>query len=566
MLRIGSPEELEKVRREIISRIDPGRPCISICAGSACLAAGAGEVMAAFKDEIKKQGLDAVLDTKGTGCPGLCEKGPVVVIYPEGLCYLQVKAEDVPEIISRTVIGKTVIDRLLYADARTGEKAVYEYEIPFYKKQLRLLLADNSKIDPKNIDDYLAVGGYAALAKVLDTMTPEHVIAEVKQSGLRGRSGSGFPAGRKWDFCRNAHVVADIKYIICNCHEGDPGAFADRRMMEGNPHNILEGLIIGAYAIGAREAYIFVGDEYPQTVENIRLAIKQAEAYGLLGENILGSDFDLTVKVSIDGGGYVLGESTALMASMEGRIGEPRTKYDHATDRGLWAKPTVLNNLQTWANVPLIIKQGADLYNNIGTENSKGTRVFSLSGKINCCGLVEAPMGMTLREIVFDIGGGIPDGKNFKALQVGGPLGGFVPEDMLDLPVDYEALNEAGLAMGPGLIVADEQTCLVDMVKYYLTFLARESCGKCTPCRDGIRHMLKILHKITDGRGNNDDLALLELLAGVQKKAALCALGQGAAGPLLSSLAHFRNEFTEHIEKKHCPAGVCKTLSLVGAD
>jgi len=563
MLRIGSPEEIEKVRREILSRIDPGKTCISLCTGSACLAAGAGEVMAAFKEEIKKQGLDAVLDTKGTGCPGLCEKGPVVVIYPEEICYLQVKAEDVPEIISRTVIGKTVIDRLLYTDAHTGKKAIYEYEIPFYNKQLRLLIGDNSKIDPRSIEDYLALGGYAALAKVLQTMSPEQVIAEIKQSGLRGRSGSGFLAGRKWDFCRNAHVEADIKYIICNCHEGDPGAFADRRMMEGNPHNVLEGMIIGSYAIGAREAYVFVGDEFARTVENIRIAIGQAEEYGFLGENILGSGFDLTVKVSIDGGGYVLGESTALMASMEGRIGEPRTKYDHATDRGLWAKPTVLNNLQTWANVPLIIKQGADWFGNIGTENSKGTRVFSLSGKTNYSGLIEVPMGMTLREIVFDIGGGIPEGKSFKALQVGGPLGGFVPEGMLDLPVDYEALNEAGLAMGPGLIVADEQTCMVDMVKYYLTFLARESCGKCTPCRDGIRHMLKILHKITEGRGKNDDTALLELLARVQKKAALCALGQGAAGPLLSSLEHFRDEYAAHVEQKRCPAGVCKALSLV---
>ncbi|MDO9534671.1 MAG: NADH-ubiquinone oxidoreductase-F iron-sulfur binding region domain-containing protein [Bacillota bacterium] len=559
MAQIKSPEELEKVRQGILSGRDPSKPSISVCAGSACLASGAAEVIAAFKAEIKKQGLEADVDTKGAGCPGFCERGPVVVIYPEEICYLQVKPEDVSEIVSSTIKEKKVIDRLLYVDPSTGEKAVHEYDIPFYKKQMRLVIGDNIKIDPKSIDDYLAVGGYSALGKVIRSMTPDQVIEEVSKSNLRGRSGSGFPAGFKWESCRKSE--GEPKYIICNCHEGDPGAFADRRLLEATPHTVLEGMIIGCYAIGAAEGYIFVGDEFPQTVENARLAIKQAEEYGFLGKNILGSDFDLTIKVYIDGGGYVLGESSSLMASMEGKIGEPRTKYDHATDRGLWAKPTVLNNLQTWVNVPLIINQGADSFSKIGTEESTGTRVFSLTGKVNNIGMVEVPMGMTFREIVFDIGGGIRGNKKFKALQAGGPMGGFIPENLLDLQVDYEEMKKAGLAMGPGLIVADENTCIVDMVKYYLTFLANESCGKCTPCRDGLRHMLKIMNRITEGRGQKGDLELLEILSEVQKSAALCALGQGASDPLRASLKHFRDEYEAHIEEKRCPAGVCKVLS-----
>ena len=559
MAQIKSSEELEKVREEILSRKDPNKPSISICTGAICLASGAGEVIDAFRAEIEKQGLKTNVDTKGTGCPGLCESGPVVVIYPEEICYVQVTPEDVPEIVSETLIGKKLIDRLLLFDSNTGEKVVHEYDIPFYKKQKRLLIGENIKIDPKSIEDYLAIGGYSALAKALKSMSPEQVIAEVKESGLRGRSGSGFPAGRKWEFCRNSE--ADTKYIICNCHEGDPGAFADRRVMEGNPHNILEGLIIGAYAIGAQEAYVFVGDEFPRTVENMRIAISKAEEYGFLGDNILGSGFGLTVHVSIDGGGYVLGESTALMASMEGEIGEPKVKYDHATDRGFRGKPTVLNNLQTWANVPLIIKNGADWYRKTGTENSAGTRVFSITGKIKHGGMIEVPMGMTLREVIFDVCGGIKEDKRFKAIQAGGPMGGFLPESLLDLPVDFEEMNNAGLAMGPGLVVIDEDTCIVDMVKYFLTFLANESCGKCTPCRDGLRHMLKILNNIIEGRGDKGDLKLLELLSKVQKKAALCALGQGASGPLLSTLEHFRDEYEAHIKEKHCPGGVCKALS-----
>ena len=560
MAQIKSPEDLEKARQEILDRKDLSKPGISICAGSSCLASGAAEVIDAFKAEIEKQGLEADVDTKKAGCPGLCERGPIVVIYPEEICYLQVKAEDVPEIISSTIKGKKVVDRLLYVDPSTGEKAIHEYDIPFYKKQMRLVIGDNVKIDPKSIDDYLEVGGYSALGKVVRSMTPEQVIEEVSKSNLRGRSGSGFPVGFKWESCQKSKG-GDPKYIICNCHEGDPGAFADRRLLEATPHTVLEGMIIGSYAIGAAEGYIFVGDEFPQTVENVRIAIKQAEEYGFLGKNILGSGFDLTIKVYIDGGGYVLGESSSLMASMEGRIGEPRTKYDHATDRGLWTKPTVLNNLQSWANVPLIINQGADTFSKIGTEDSTGTRVFSIKGKINNTGMIEVPMGITFREIIFDIGGGIKGNKKFKALQAGGPMGGFIPESLLDLKVDYEEMKKVGLAMGPGLLVVDEDTCIVDTVRFFLTFLANESCGKCTPCRDGLRHMLKILDKIIEGRGQQSDLELLELISTVQKDAALCALGQGASGPLLTTLKHFRDEYEAHIVEKHCPAAVCKSLS-----
>ncbi|MCK9363417.1 MAG: NADH-quinone oxidoreductase subunit F [Syntrophales bacterium] len=558
MPRINSPAELEEIRKGVLSKRNPDKPFLAIYDGTGCIGLGNDSVISALEKEIKKQDLQNKVDVKKTGCPEFGEKGPIVIIYPEGICYLGVTPEDAPEIISQTVVGKKVIDRLLYTDPHTGEKIVHQQEIPFYKNQLPLLIGDNNKIDPKSIDDYLAIGGYSALVNALLNMSPEQVIAEIKQSNLRGRSGGGFPAGIKWEACRNAE--AETKYIICNCHEGDPGAFVDRRMMEGNPHSILEGMIIGAYAIGANEGYVFVGDEFPLTVENTQTAIKQAEEYGLLGKNILGCGFDLNIRISIDGGGYVCGESTALMASMEGRVGEPITKYDHATERGLWASPTDLNNLQTWANVPLIINRGADWYGKIGTSRSKGTRVFSLAGMINNSGLVEVPMGTTFRKIVFDIGGGIPGDKKFKAVQVGGPLGGFVPESMLDLPVDFEELTKVGLTMGPGLIVTAENTCIVDMVKYFLKFLSNESCGKCTPCREGLRQMIKILNNITEGKGKKGDIALLEMIAAAQQGAALCALGKGAANPLLSSLKYFRDEYEAHIEQKRCPALVCKEL------
>ncbi|MFC1953519.1 NADH-ubiquinone oxidoreductase-F iron-sulfur binding region domain-containing protein [Chloroflexota bacterium] len=561
MPKLKSPAELEELRKGILSKRDPEKPCISVCGGTGCHALDNQSLIIAFHEEIKKQSLKKEVDVRTTGCPGFCEKGPIVIIYPEEICYVKVTPEDTRDIVSQTIVGKKVINRLVYSDPNTSEKAVHVDEIPFFKNQMRTLIGNNSKIDPESIEDYLAIGGYSALNKVLLNMSPEQVIIEIKESGLRGRSGGGFPTGRKWETARNAE--SDTRYIICNCHEGDPGAFVDRRMMEGNPHSVLEGMIIGAYAIGAGEGYIFVGDEFPLTVENIEKAVKQAEEYGLLGNNILGSGFNLNIEISIDGGGYVCGESTALTASIEGRVGEPVTKYDHATERGLWAMPTVLNNLQTWVNVPLIINRGSAAFNITGTENSKGTKVFSLAGKINNIGLVEAPMGMTLREIIIDIGGGIRENKKLKTVQVGGPLGGFIPENLLELPIDFDDMTGAGVSIGPSLIVVDEDTCLVDMVKYFLAFLCNESCGKCTPCREGLRQMLRILTDISEGKGRESDFELLEELAEVQKESALCALGQGASNPLLSALKYFQDEFETHIKEKCCPAFVCKTLSAV---
>ena len=559
MPRIDSPDELQKAREQILSRTDPDRPCISVCAGTGCLASGAGEVIAAFQEEIEKQGLKADVDSKGTGCPGFCERGPVVVIYPDEICYVQVNAEDVAEIVSETIREKKIVDRLLYRDPATGEKAVYESDIPFYKNQQRNIIGSNIKIDPKVIEDYLALGGYSALVKVLFSMTAEEVLEEVKKSNLRGRGGGGFPTGRKWEESRNA--PEPTRYVIVNADEGDPGAFMDRALLEGNPHSILEGLAIGAYAIGSHEGYIYVRQEYPLAVENVRIAIKQAAEYGFLGKNILGSGFDFTIKVHKGAGAFVCGESSALMTALEGRAGEPRPKYIHTAVKGVWDKPSVLNNVETWANVPLIINNGADWFTRFGTERSKGTKIFSLVGKINNTGLVEVPMGMSLRDIIYKIGGGIPGGKRFKAVQTGGPSGGCIPEELLDLAVGFDELTRAGSMMGSGgMIVMDEDTCMVDVARYFLDFLTDESCGKCVPCREGIRQMLKILTNITRGKGKEGDLELLEELAEVAGNASLCALGRSAPNPFLSTLKYFRDEYEAHIKEKRCPALSCKEL------
>ncbi|MBM4327058.1 MAG: NADH-quinone oxidoreductase subunit F [Deltaproteobacteria bacterium] len=559
MARINSPDDLERIRQEIRSRRDPNEPCVSICVGAGCLASGAGEVLSAFEAEIEKQGLKAEVDTKGTGCPGFCERGPVVVIYPEEICYLQVKPEDVPEIVSQTLEEKKLVDRLLYVDPSTGEKATHEYDIPFYKNQERIIIGSNIKIDPKSIDDYLAIGGYSALAKALLQMTSDQVLEEVKKSNLRGRGGGGFPAGRKWEGSRNA--PEPIKYVIVNADEGDPGAFMDRALLEGNPHSILEGLTIGAYAVGSHEGYIYVRQEYPLAVENVTIAIKQAEEYGLLGKDILGSGFDFVVKVHKGAGAFVCGESTALMTALEGRAGEPRPKYIRSNVVGLWGRPSVLNNVETWANVPLIINNGADWFTQFGTDGSKGTKIFSLVGKINNTGLVEVPMGGTLRHIIYQIGGGIPGGKKFKAVQTGGPSGGCLPEELLDLPVGFDELTKAGSMMGSGgMIVMDEDTCMVDVARYFLNFLTDESCGKCVPCREGIRQMLKTLTNITQGKGREGDIELLEQLAEVAGEASLCALGKSAPNPFLSTLKYFRDEYEAHIKEKRCPALSCKEL------
>jgi NADH-quinone oxidoreductase subunit F len=482
-----------------------------------------------------------------------------VVIYPKGIFYQQVTPEDITEILDKTIVQGNVIERLLYQDPKSKEKIILEDEVPFYKKQMRLLLENNSKIDPCNIDDYLAVGGYKALAKALLSMNPEEIVAEVKKSGLRGRGGGGFPTGTKWESCRKAE--GNPKYVICNADEGDPGAFMDRSLLEGNPHSIIEGMIIGAYAIGSHDGYIYVRNEYPLAVKNSSVAIAQAEQYGLLGENILGSGFDFSIKINRGGGSFVCGESSALFASIEGRIGEPRDKYIHATEKGLWDKPTTLNNVETWANIPLIVTRGAAWYSKIGTIGSKGTKIFSLVGKINNTGLVEVPMGITFREIIYEIGGGIPKNRKFKAVQTGGPSGGCLSEKFLDLPIDFDALTEAGSMMGSGgMIVMDDRTCMVDVARYFLAFLEEESCGKCTPCREGLKKMRAILEAICAGRGRQGDIELLERLSQILIDGAICGLGNTAPNPVLTTISYFRDEYEAHINQKRCPGGVCKAL------
>ena len=558
-MRLKSPEDFEKYRQQILLKRDPEKPCISVCAGWGCVASGANEVIDAFRSEIEKQGLSASVDTKGTGCPGFCERGPIVVIYPEGICYLQVTPEDVPEIVAATVKEKKIIDRLLYVDPDTGEKAVHESDISFYKNQERNLICNNIKIDSRSIDDYIANSGYSALVKVLTGMSPESVLDEVKKSGLRGRGGAGFPTGIKWEGSRDA--ADPVKYVIVNADEGDPGAFMDRALLEGNPHMILEGLIIGAYAIGAQRGYVYVRHEYPLAVRNISLAIDQACALGLAGDNILGTGFNFNVAVNQGAGAFVCGESTALMTSIEGRAGEPRPKYVRSNVSGLWGHPTVLNNVETWANVPLIINNGADWFTGTGTEGSKGTKIFSLVGRITNTGLVEVPMGITLRDIVYRIGGGVPGGKKFKAVQTGGPSGGCLPEELLDLQVGFDELAKAGSMMGSGgMIVMDEDTCMVDTARYFINFLTDESCGKCVPCREGLRQMNKILTNITEGKGKEGDIELLEELSETAKEASLCALGKSAPNPFLSTLKYFRDEYEAHINEKRCPALSCRGL------
>ncbi len=559
MSRINSPAELEEFRKNILSERDPNKPCITLCAGSACIATGSGDVALSLEAEIVKQGLRDKVDLRKTGCHGYCERGPMIVIHPEEISYFQVQPKDAAEIISETIKEKKIIKRLLYTDPDTKEKIVKESEIPFYKHQERLVFGSNGSIDPKSIDDYLAIGGYAALKKALFDMTPEGVLEEVKKSNLRGRGGGGFPAGRKWEGSRDD--PEPIKYVIVNADEGDPGAYMDRSLLEGNPHSILEGLTLGAYAIGSHEGYIYVRQEYPLAVENVLLAIKTAEEYGFLGKNILGSGFDFEVKVHQGAGAFVCGESTALMTALEGRVGEPRPKYIRSNIKGLWEKPSVLNNVETWANVPMIINKGADWFTQYGTEGSKGTKIFSLVGKIVNTGLVEVPMGMPLKDIIYKIGGGIPNGKKFKAVQTGGPSGGCIPEDLLDLPVGFDELTKAGSMMGSGgMIVMDEDTCMVDVARYFIAFLTDESCGKCVPCREGLRQMLKILTRITEGKGKKDDIALLKDLAETAKGAALCALGKSAPNPFLSTLRYFENEYEAHINEKRCPALSCKEL------
>ncbi len=514
--------------------------------------------MTSFKDEISSQGLEVQVDCKQTGCHGFCERGPVIVIGPKEIFYQKVKPSDVPEVVSKTLLNGEVVDRLLYTDP-AGIKALYEHEVPFYKKQTRLVLANNGRIDPTDIDDYIATGGYQALEKAITSMSCDEIVDTIEKSGLRGLGGGGFPTGRKWRSCREAH--GDVKYVIGNGDEGDPGAFSDRSLMEANPHSILEGMTIGAYAIGANQGFLYVRAEYPLALKHLQAAIGQSREYGFLGNNIFNSGFDFDIRINQGGGAFVCGESSALMASIEGKMGEPRAKYIHTVERGLWNQPTNLNNVKTWANVPLIIKNGSEWYAKIGTGKSRGTGIFSLVGKVNNTGLVEIQMGTPLKTIIYDIGGGITGGKKFKAVQTGGPSGGCIPEELLDLTVDFERLAEAGSMMGSGgMIVMDEDTCMVDVARYFLDFLQNESCGKCVPCREGIKRMLEVVTKITKGQASEEDLELLQDLARLAKDFSLCGLGQTAPNSVLSTLMYFRDEYDAHIRDKKCPAGVCRDL------
>ncbi len=561
MSRINAPADLDAWRVELIAASNPNRPCITVCGGTGCRVYGSEKVWIAFRDEIIRQGASAVLDldVKVTGCHGFCEKGPLVVIRPQGIFYPRVKVEDVSEIVARTVMGGQVIDRLLYADPQSGEKIEHEHDVPFYRHQLRLILNLNGDLDPSRIDEYVLQGGYASLSKALASMSPGQVIEEVKASGLRGRGGAGFPTAVKWELCRQQ--PGDVKYVICNADEGDPGAYMDRSIMEGNPHRVLEGMLIGAYAIGAHQGYVYIRNEYPLAVKHLRQALAQAEEYGLLGRNILGSGFDFTVRVKLGSGAFVCGEETALMASIEGRIGEPRPRPPFPAERGLWGKPTNINNVKSWASVPIIIDKGADWYAGLGTAKSKGTMIFSVVGKINNTGLIEVPMGISLRDLLFNIGGGIPNGKTFKAAQIGGPSGGCIPAEHLDVPIDYESLRSLGAIVGSGgLVVADEDTCMVDFARYFMMFTQEESCGKCVPCRVGTKAMLSTLERICAGHGQPGDVDYLLELGQEIKRSSLCGLGQTAPNPVLSTIRYFRDEYEAHISEKRCPAKVCKGL------
>ena len=556
--------KVERWREKLLAARDASRPRITVCGGTVCLALASGEVGAALEQALELQGMQASVEMKTTGCPGLCDRGPLVTIYPQGIFYTKVIPEDCSEIISQTVKNGEIIEHLLYEDPLTGKKIIHITDVPFYKEQTRVLLKDSGLIDPYKIEDYIAVGGFRALEKALTAMTPEQIIAEIKRSGLRGRGGGGFPTGVKWELCRKAH--GDTKYIICNADEGNPGCFQDRGVIESNPHSLLEGMIIGAYAIGANEGFIYIRHEYPLVVKIIRQAILQARENNLLGENILGSGFNFDIEIQLGAGAYVCGEETALIASIEGRIGEPQARPPYPVTKGLWGKPTTINNVKTWAWIPPIINNGADWFTQTGTEKSKGTTIFSLVGKVKQPGLVEIPMGVTLRHLIERIGGGAPNGKKLIAAQTGGPSGGCIPESLWHLPVDYDSLREAGSIMGSGgMIIMDESICMVEMARYFLDFSKFESCGKCSACREGVRRMYEILDYITRGFGQEGDIELLEELGQAVKIGSLCGLGQTAPNPVLSTIRYFREQYEAHIQDKHCPAGVCKDLVSLDA-
>ncbi len=534
------------------------RAHVLVCGGTGCSSSGSGELIRRFEEQIAKQGLDKEVKVVRTGCFGLCEAGPVVIVYPEGTFYSRIRPDDVDEIVSEHLLKGRIVQHLVYKE-KSKEEHLSLDNIDFYRSQMRLALRNCGVIDPESIDEYIAFDGYKALAKVLTEMSPQQVIDEVLRSGLRGRGGAGFPTGKKWQFA--AASQADQKYMVCNADEGDPGAFMDRSVLEGDPHAVLEAMAIGGYAIGASEGYIYVRAEYPIAVKRLQIAIEQAREYGLLGKNIFDSGFDFDVYIRLGAGAFVCGEETALMHSIEGGRGEPKPKPPFPAVRGLFDKPTNINNVETLANIPQIILKGADWFSSIGTENSKGTKVFALGGKINNTGLVEVPMGTPLREIIYNIGGGIPGGKKFKAVQTGGPSGGCIPAEQLDIAIDYDSLTAIGSMMGSGgLIVMDEDNCMVDIARFFLDFTVDESCGKCTPCRIGTKRMLEILERIVEGKGEEGDIEKLESLAKNIKATALCGLGQTAPNPVLSTLKYFRSEYEAHIREKRCPAHHCQKL------
>lgn len=567
MNRFDSITAFEVAQAELALAWDESKPCLRVCDGTGCRALGSQKVLSKLREEIKQARLKIPIEVVSTGCPGFCECGPLITVYPQRISYQKVRPEDIPEIVQKTLVSEITLDHLLYTDPQTGEHIRLEPELPFYQKQKRLVLLLNGQIDPTRIEDYLAFGGYTALVKALKSMAPEQIIAEVKASGLRGRGGAGFPTGIKWQLCRKNVLTVGEGFIVCNADEGDPGAFMDRSLIEGNPHSIVEGMVIGAFAMGVKRGFVYIRAEYPLAVDNLNIAIQQAGAAGFLGKNILGTGFDFSLKVRLGAGAFVCGEETALIASIEGRIGEPRPRPPYPAVSGLWGKPTNINNVETWANIPYIILHGANQFAEIGTEKSKGTKIFSVVGKINNTGLVEVPMGISLGEVIYDIGNGIPHQKKFKAAQLGGPSGGCIPAEHLDVKIDYESLGALGAIMGSGgLVVADEDTCMVDFARYFMTFTQQESCGKCVPCRLGTKAMLETLSRICAGKGKPGDVEYLVELGGHIQRSSLCGLGQTSPNPVLSTIRYFRDEYNAHIFDKKCPAKVCKGLISYSID
>lgn len=543
------------------------RAHVLVCGGTGCVSSNSEKLITELEAQLNKNNLQNEVKIVKTGCFGLCAEGPIMVVYPEGSMYTMVKIEDIKEIVEEHLLKGRIVKRLLQKAGEEADTAKSLEGVDFFKKQLRIALRNCGVINPELIDEYIAFDGYKALGKVLTEMTPEEVIDTVKKSGLRGRGGGGFPTGLKWEF--TAKSKDDQKYVCCNADEGDPGAFMDRSVLEGDPHAVVEAMAIAGYAVGASQGYIYVRAEYPIAVKRLNIAIAQAKEYGLLGKNIFGTDFSFDLEIRLGAGAFVCGEETALMTSIEGKRGEPRPRPPFPAVKGLWQKPTLLNNVETYANIPQIILKGAEWFSSIGTEKSKGTKVFAIGGKINNTGLVEVPMGTTLREVVYEIGGGIPDGKKFKAAQTGGPSGGCIPASHIDVPIEYDSLIQLGSMMGSGgLIVMDENTCMVDIAKFFLEFTVDESCGKCPPCRIGTKRMYEILERITGGKGTEEDITKLEILAKNIKASALCGLGQTAPNPVLSTLRYFRDEYEAHVKDRKCPAGVCKSMMqyVINAD